>query len=317
MRKPLLLFLAIAFIFFPSFLIRAQEQTELKMGTFVTIKLQGYIWSDFDSAFNEAFLAIDNVESIASIYKNDSEISRLNEKAYREAVVVSKELFSLIKDSLALSKDSDGAFDITVGPLVKLWRGYREKKSLPYNGEIEEALSAVGYKNIIIDEPKRTVRFLKKGTSLDLSSIGKGHAVDSAVEALKRCGFHSAIVNAGGDIYCLGRKNIFSRWSIGILDPQDNARIIKRLYVSDKAVSTSGGYQQYFTYKGKDYSHIIDPRTGYPVKKNRSFSVTVTAPYCAVSNRIATATCVGGEALKNKLEGKYPSVDIIINENAA
>lgn len=296
------------------FCIKTEERTQLKMGTFVKIILRSLRWSDFDTAFREAFAAVDKVDAIASVYNRDSEVSRLNRAAHLRPVVVSDDLFTLISDSIRLNQDSDGAFDITVGPLVKLWRSYKSSKSPPPAADkINRVLSLVGYNNLILDESKKSVYFKKIGVTVNLSAIAKGYAVDRAVDALKELGFKSAIVNAGGDLYCLGKRDFFRRWRIGIADPQNKERIVKLLYLSNRAAATSGGYEQYFTYRGKDYTHLIDPRTGYP-KESRAFSVTVVAPDCTLADGIATAVSIGGESLRSKLEELYPGIEIIIED---
>ena len=292
-------------------LVRTQERTKQRIGTYVTVTLRGPFWLDFNSAFEKAFAAIDKVDSIASVYNKDSEVSGLNYAAHREAVRVSEGLFFLIKESVGLSRNSGGAFDITVAPLVDLWRYYKDRATIPSDSEIKDVLYSVGYGNIILNEFKKTVSFAKEGVSVNLSAIAKGYAVDKAIEGIKSLGFKSAIVNAGGDLYCLGKRDFINGWRIGIIDPKYKSRVIRIVNIHDKAVATSGGYEQYFTYNGKDYSHIIDPKTGYPVERSRLFSVTVIAPTCTLADGIATAVSVGGEAVKKRLKESYPGVEII------
>jgi len=273
-----------------------QERTEYKMGTFVSIRLFGFKWYKFDSAFNKAFSAIDNISNIANMYKEDSEVSRVNKIAYKSPVVVSNDLFLLIKDSKALYDASGGAFDITVAPLVELWGPYQDRDAVPDKESIQSVLHYVGSDKLVLDHQKRTVFFKKEGMKIDLSAIAKGYAVDKSIEVIKECGFSSALVNAGGDIFCLGKKDFLFSWRIGIQDPRKREGIVEILRLSDSAVATSGGYEQYFVYKDKDYTHLLHPKTGYPVESVFS-STTVIAKRCFIADAIATAVAVGGRDL--------------------
>ena len=313
-RYPIIIVVVAAvFILVATFSVKANTRTQFKMGTFVKITLRAPFWYDFDGAFDAAFSAIDNVDSIADIYDENSEISRLNKSACDKEIKVSDDLFLVIQDSIELSRISEGEFDITVGPLVKLWRPYKGRDLIPSQKGVKRALFLVGYDNIVLDEDRKTVFFEKRGMSLDLSAIAKGYAVDKAVEAIKDQGFNSAIVNAGGDLYCLGKKSFLSDWRIGIRDPVRKDDIMNVLYIADKAVATSGGHEQYFTYKGKDYTHLIHPKTGYPLE-NIFSAVTVITTKCILADGIATAVCVGGEDVKRRVEGFYPNTTILIKD---
>ncbi len=290
-----------------------RERSEYKMGTLVSIRLFGFKWSDFDSTLDKAFSAIDSVDNIANKYRENSEISRLNRTGFKAPVTVSKDLFLLIDSSKTLCKESDGAFDITVAPLVKLWKPYKSRDSIPDKESIKKALSLVGSDKLILDRQKQTVFFRKEGMEIDLSAIAKGYAVDKAVAAIRSCGFSSAMVNAGGDLFCVGKKDFFFFWRIGIQDPRNRKDLLDVLRLSDSAVATSGGYEQYFAYKNRDYTHLVHPKTGYPVESIFS-STTVITKRCMIADGIATAVSVGGEKVKNKLEDIYPEIQIITYE---
>ncbi|NQT95103.1 MAG: FAD:protein FMN transferase [Candidatus Omnitrophica bacterium] len=296
-----------------SLFAKTEIETRAKMGTFVEITLQGPKWQNFEGALDAAFSAIDKVERIASIYDKESEVSRLNQLAHVKPTVVSDELFILISDSIKLSKASDGAFDITVAPLVKLWREYRNRDSIPAVIDIDNALSHVGYNRLRLDSTEQTVFFEEKGVEIDLSAIAKGYAVDRAIEALRQKGFKSMMVNAGGDLYTFGKKNLFNKWRIGIINPKNKKGILKVLRISNEAVATSGGYEQFFTYKNKQYTHLINPKTGYPIEKIFS-SVSVIAPNCTLADGIATAVAVGGEKSRKGIKQSYPEIEIILDE---
>jgi len=311
-RSPLLfIMIPIAVVSIILFLGTTRERTQLMMGTFVRMRVNAPFWYNFDTAFKNAFAAAAEVDLMADLYEKDSQLSRLNSSDHLEPYIVSDDFFVLLKESLRLCHESDGTLDITISPLVKIWRRCRAENSLPEEEDIKRSLTLVNYKNLLLDRARKSVYFKERDMSIDLSAVAKGYAVDKAIKELKRLGVSSAIVNAGGDMYCLGKKSIFRQWSIGIASPGDNTAVEKTLYLSDRAVATSGGYEQYFTHKGKRYSHLIDPRTGYPVKGGFSY-VTVTAPNCMLADAVATAVSIGGEAVKEKFEELYPGIQIIM-----
>jgi FAD:protein FMN transferase len=295
------------------FCVRSHKRTEFKMGTFIEIYLTGFIWDNFDLAFKNAFSAIDKIEIIANTYDDKSEIGMLNKTLHDKMFVASEDLFFLIDSSKILYNQSNGVFDVTIAPLSRLWKPYIKKKIMPDTKEITEALKLVGSDKIRLDEASRSIRFLKKGMELDLSAIAKGYAVDKAIDEIKKLNFRSAMVNAGGDIFCLGRRAFIFPWRIGIKDPKDRDRIFKVINACNRAVATSGGYEQFFLHDGKYYSHLIDPRTGYPAD-NTFLSVTVIADRCFIADAIATAIFVGGQNAKDKLKVIYPDIDVITIE---
>ncbi len=280
-----------------------QTQAQSKMGTLVEITLNGPVWVDYNKIFKKAFLAIDKVEDLADRYNENSQLSIVNREGFKHPVKVDEELFYLIEQAINISKDTEGSFDITVAPLVKLWGFYKKQGGLPSEDTIKEALQAAGYDNIVLNKKDRSVYFKKDGVEIDLSAIAKGYAVDKAVEVIKQFGISSAIINAGGDVYCLGKKNIFQKWNVGIRDPMHNKKITKIIHVKDKAVATSGGYEKFFVYKGKGYSHLIDPRTGEPAQA--PCNATVVAKNCTQADALATALCIIGKEKLDYLKEKY------------
>ncbi len=306
MKKPIVIVGVIALIasvvVYP-LLNRSQKRARFKMGTVVEITLNGPIWTNFDKIFKKAFLAIDKAQNLADRYNHGSQISIVNRKAHQFPVNVDKELYNLIENAIDISRNTEGAFDITVTPLVELWGFYKKQGSSPSDAKIKEALASVGFNNIVLDREKRTVFLKKDGVGLDLSAIAKGYAVDKAAKVIKECGISSAIINAGGDIYCVGKKNIFQKWNVGIKDPDDNKKIIKVIHIRGKAVATSGGYEKFLIRQGKKYSHLIDPRTGLPTEISRN--ATVVARTCALADALATALCVLSKDKIETLKAKY------------
>ncbi len=287
----------------------SKKQAQLKMGTFIEVTLNGPAWTDFDKVFKNAFSAIDKVADLADRYNNNSQLSIVNREGFKYPVKLNKELFDLIEQAVDISKDTEGTFDITVVPLVRLWGFYEKGNSFPSEDSIKEALQAVGYDNIVLNKKNRSISFKKDGVEIDLSAIAKGYAVDKAAEAIKQSGIRSAIINAGGDVYCLGKKNIFQKWDIGIRDPIHNKKIIKVIHLEDRAVATSGGYEKFFVHEGKKYSHLIDSRTGKPTEVSRN--ATVVAKNCAQADALATALCIMGKEKVGHLKEKY-EIDVYV-----
>jgi thiamine biosynthesis lipoprotein len=199
----------------------------------------------------------------------------MNREAASRPVRVTPELFALLSDCLEYSRMSDGAFDITVGPLMKVWGFYKEEGSLPQPKDIKEALKRVGYRHVHLDPGLRTVRFARPGMDLDPGGIGKGYAVDRMVRVLKQAGVRSALVSASGSsIYGLGAPpDAPEGWPITISTPRDPSAVAAHVVLRNMSLSTSGSYEKFFWAEGRTYSHIVDPRTGYPAQGTSAVSV--------------------------------------------
>lgn len=272
------------------------EKTDLYMGTIVQIKAPLVSGEDerlVNRVIEKAFNEIGRVERLFSAFKQDSEVSKINSLHAGEVLKISAEVFDLIEKTIEYNKKTDGAFDITVKPLVDLWAGARAGQVMPSEGEIKEALAKVGSQFIALDGAKRTISFRKNGMAIDLAGVAKGYATDRAMQVLKENGVKNAIVNAGGDMHCLGSKSGTEPWIIGIQHPRDKAKVLTELKLRDKAVDTSGDYEKYFVLDGKRYSHIIDPRSGFPVGDD-VVSATAIAGDSTKADIFATALCVLG-----------------------
>lgn len=249
-------------------------------------------------------------EEKLSHFKKGSPISRLNR---RGKVRTDPEVLGLIKRSLEVSFLSSGTFDITLGPIIDIWKKAIKNKRLPKSKEIDNARKLIGWENIYIDENKGLIKFTKRGMKIDLGAIAKGFALDMAVARLRKEGITSALINAGGDIYCLGTK-YGRRWKVGLRHPRRNREITKVYPLSDKAIVTSGDYEQYFTIEGKRFSHIIDPRTGYPADSGIC-SVTVIAEEATIADALATAIFVLGEKKGLELAKKFNIKEVRISKD--
>ena len=238
-------------------------------------------------------------------YDPDSEISRLN-KTYPTPFKASQDLIAVLKLSKEIYDLTGGVFDVSQGALYNFWKQYincREQAYLfPTQEEIGRLRELGGMDNIAIDFIQKTVTIKKQGLKIDLGGIAVGYIVDKAVAKLKEKGIESALIDAGGDIYCLG-KNQGKPWKVGIRDPKKRGVFIKVEELSDQAITTSGNYEQFFDYQGKRYSHLVDPRSGSAVSAGID-SVTVISETCALADGLATAFFILGKTEADKILAK-------------
>ncbi|MEP7367090.1 MAG: FAD:protein FMN transferase [Acidobacteriota bacterium] len=247
------------------------------MGTTFTIVAYGDNRVQLETAVDLAFEEVRRIDDLLSNYKPRSEWSLVNREAANRAVRVSPELFDFLETCMQYSRQSDGAFDITVGPLVRVWGFYKGTGRLPHRAEIRGAMARVGYQNVLLDRSNQTVRFSRDGVEIDPGGIGKGYAVDRVVGVLRERGIRSALVSGGGSsIYGLGSPPGQPGWPVKIRHPRDPKESVAELMLHDLSMSTSGTSEKFFYAEGKLYSHVFDPRTGYPAQG--MLSVSVTAP---------------------------------------
>jgi FAD:protein FMN transferase len=247
------------------------------MGTTFTIVAYDDSRIRLETAVDRAFDEVERLDSMLSNYKKDSELSRVNREAGSQPVAISGELFRLLQACETFSRASDGSFDISVGPLLKVWGFYKGSGRLPHRAEIRNALARTGYKRIVLNPGKRTVMFRRPGMEIDPGGIGKGYTVDRMVKILREAGVKSALVSGGGSsIYGLGVPPGKEGWRVTIKHPKTPSQTVEELLLHDESMSTSGNYEKFFYAGGKMYSHIFDPRTGYPAEG--ILSVSVVAP---------------------------------------
>jgi thiamine biosynthesis lipoprotein len=250
----------------PGDLVRLERSFDA-MGTTYTVVAYGEDRFAVDSAIEESYEEVRRLDRMLSNYRQDSEWSLVNREAPRRPVQVSQELFDLLARCLEYSRQSEGAFDITVGPLMKLWGFYRGEGRVPHRAEIRTALGRIGWRKIELDARARTVRFTAP-VEIDPGGIGKGYAVDRMAEILRERGIRSALISAGrSSIYGLGAPPSEPRgWRVTIPDPRRRAGNAAEFYLKNMSMSTSGSSERFFTAGGRTYSHIMDPRSGYPVQ---------------------------------------------------
>ncbi|WP_040210533.1 FAD:protein FMN transferase [Clostridium polynesiense] len=237
-------------------------KTEFFMGTVVSISL--YDKKD-DSILEKAFDRVRQIESELSINKEGTEIDKVNDSAGKAPVKVSEDAFINIKKGIEYSRLTEGSFDITIGPLVKLWSIGLPEAKVPSSEEIKSTIPLIGYKDLEINESAKTVYLKKSGMKIDLGGIAKGYTADVISQILKDNGVKNALVDLGGNIYALGNNPEGRPWKIGIQNPFDSrGKIVGYVPVENKSVVTSGIYERFLEKDEKKYHHILNPFTGYP-----------------------------------------------------
>lgn len=248
------------------------------MGTEFTVVAYGAEAATLEAATEAAFEEAQRLDAMLSNYLPDSELSHVNRDAGSRPVPVSRELFDVLQKCADYSRASEGTFDITVGPLMKVWGFYKGSGHLPDRAEVRTALERVGYSRVKLDPTRRSVHFARGGTNLDLGGFGKGYAVDRMAAILRSYGVVSALVSGGSSsVYAIGCPPENRRgWITRIRDPRRADRVAASIYLKDNSLSTSGNYEKFFWAEGRLYSHIMDPRSGQPAQG--TLAVSVVAP---------------------------------------
>lgn len=281
------------------------------MGTLFTISLYASNQVVAEAAAEAAFRRIDALEEIMSDYQADSELMRLCDQPFGKPVSISADLFDVLQRSERISQLSDGAFDVTVGPYVRLWRFARKRKVLPTTAEIEAARAAVGWQKLRLDAGKRTATLLVPNMRLDLGGIGKGYSADAAMRELKGRGIHRALVAASGDI-ALGDPPPSQRgWKVGIatLGTRTN-QLAQTVLLRNAGISTSGDSEQFIEIGGVRYSHIVNPATGLGMT-NR-IQATVIGADATTTDSFDTTLCLLGANRGLALVDSLPRTGAVI-----
>ncbi len=235
---------------------------------------------------------IERIEKIISSWDPKSQTSNINRNAGIHAVKVSPELFDLISRSLEISKITDGAFDISYASMDRIWKFDGSMKRMPFEEAIKASISKVGYQNIALDRDNGTVFLARKGMKIGFGAIGKGYAADRAKDLLISKGVKAGIINASGDMNTWGRQLNGKQWTVAITNPLNKEKAFGTVPISEGAIVTSGNYEKYVVFDEERYSHIINPKTGYPCQG--ILSVTVLAPSAELADALATSIFVMG-----------------------
>jgi len=241
---------------------------------------------------NAAQGEIERIERLISSWDANSQTAEINRQAGIKPVKVAKELYDLIARSIEISKITQGAFDISYAALDPVWFFDGRMKAVPSESERLKSVQNIGFKDLVLNAKEQTVYLPKKGMKIGFGAIGKGYAADATKKLMKSLGVSSGIINASGDLTSWGKKPDGTDWQVGISNPENPAKVFSWFPVRDAAVATSGNYEKYVTLEGKQYSHIMDPRTGMPVSGIKS--VTVFAPKAELADAFATAVFIMG-----------------------
>ncbi len=292
---------------------KVYRETRFLFDTEVYIEAYGGASSeDVQQAGERAMEQIATLDQAANFYAADSEITMLNEAAGLETVALSEDTFALLERALEIAELTNGAFNPAVGPFVELWQTAKTDGVLPTEEEVALLLPLADYKKIELDAAQRTAFLQEEGMSVDLGAIAKGFAVERAVEILQEGGVESAIVRAGGNVYALGEKPDGTSWRVGIRNPFQLDETIKFVELHNQAVDTSAIYEQNFSINGKEYGHIIDPRTGYPAEGTASSTIITTSP--SLADALSTAVFILGHEEGAALIETIPETESFIIE---
>lgn len=285
---------------------------ERHMGVLVKLTVYSEDKAAANKAAREAFDRIAEFDRIMSDYNPESELRQLCDNAKPgEAVKVSEELFFILEESQKVSEKSNGAFDVTVGPVVRLWRRARRQNELPDADRLHEAMKAVGYQKVKLDKTARSVTLTHPGMRLDLGGIGKGYAGDAALEVFKKHNLPHAMIAVAGDVVLGDAPPGQAGWRVGIAPLENENGLPDRiLELNNAAVSTSGDAFQFVEINGKRYSHIVDPKTGLGLTMRSS--VTVIAPTGTKADSLASAVSVLGPDAGLKLIESTPKTETLI-----
>lgn len=281
------------------------------MGTLIVITAWTVDEAAAEKAFEQAFDELDRLEAVLTVWRKDSDVSRINAEAGKKAVKVSEDTVACVKRALELAKVTEGKFDVTFGALAGLWKfDHDQDDKIPDDAEIKRRLPFVGFEYIELDEAKRTVRITKEGVRLHLGGIGKGYGVDRAVAMIKARGIDDFMVQAGGDLYVSGKRG-GRPWRVGVRDPRGpRDAFFAAAEVTDATFSTSGDYERFFTEGGVRYHHILDPDLGRPARGTRS--VTIMAKDAVTADALSTGIFILGAEKGMKIVEALDGVGAVI-----
>ena len=280
----------------------AVSRTQVAMGTLVEIQVRGLPREKADEAINAAFAEVRRVDTLFSTYQDESPVRKLN-RGSDTLVEVPAEVYALMLRCDTLWRNTGGAFDVAVEPLVRAWGFDGEAPAVPSDSALAEALARSGWRHVALESDNLIRK--SPGAGVNFGAVAKGYAVDRAVEVLRGLGAIDALVNAGGEIRATGGD-----WDVGIQHPRSPSELLTVLDLKGKAVATSGDYEKYFEIDGTRYHHIFDPATGRPARGCRS--VTVIAGDDVTADALATAVFVMGTEHGMEFLKQYPDIEALI-----
>lgn len=287
------------------------ERVRVAMGSELRLTAASVDEATAVAAFDAVFGEVDRLESLMSVWREGSDIQRLNAAAGIEPVVVSPEVREVLEIARQVSEETGGVFDITFGALTGLWKfDHDQDNVVPDHAEVQRQLSFVNYRNLIVDAAAGTAFLERKGMRVHLGGVGKGYAVDRAARLLRERGLRDFMIQAGGDLY-VGGKHAARPWTLGIRDPRGPVdRSFATIELSDGTLSTSGDYERFFMKDGRRYHHILDLRTGEPARLCRS--VTLVTARAVLADALAKAVFILGPEEGLALIERLPAVEGVI-----
>mgnify|MGYP003667910323 FL=1 len=294
--------------------LQAQDVAERR-----TVKLMGsrfditMVASDSITAnayIDDAVAEIKRIETLISSWNPDSQTSLINKNAGIKPVVVDQELIDLILRAIQISKITNGAFDISYASVDKVWRYDGTMTHKPTAEEISNSIAKIGYQNILVDKDAKTVYLKLEGMKIGFGAIGKGYAADKTRKLLIGKGVKAGIINASGDLTTWGKQPDGKDWMVGITNPLNKDHVFSWFPIIDAAVATSGNYEKFVEFDGVKYSHIIDPRTGYP--STGLTSVTIFAKSAELCDALATSVFITGVEVGLDMINQLKGVECII-----
>jgi thiamine biosynthesis lipoprotein len=287
----------------------AAQTTHCAMGTVMTHKAFGRHAEDGLAAVCRE---IARIEGLLSRFFPDSDVSRVNRSAGIRSEKVSPETYEVLSQAVDFSRSSAGCFDVTIGPLVALWKTATESSAAPDDSSIRQALALVNYRDLVLDPVAMTAGLRHAGQSVDLGGIGKGFAGDRILEVFRKRGVSSAYSNLGGNVITVGARPDGSPWQIGIQHPRQENALLGSVAVVNQTVVTSGDYQRYFIdCQGKRRHHILNPATGYP-SESGLISVSIVAGQSVMADALSTTLFVAGMETGLQLLSNFPQTEAIL-----
>jgi thiamine biosynthesis lipoprotein len=259
---------------------------------------------------NAAIEEVKRIENLISDWIPTTQISTVNNNAGIQPVKVDIEVYELVERALKISKLTDGAFDISYASMDRIWKFDGSMKKMPSKDEIKKSVEKVGYQNVILNLKDTTIFLKNKGMKIGLGGIGQGYIADKIKELLKLKDCESGLVNVSGDISTWGKQLDGKPWTIGIINPMNKNKVFATFPLEDTAVETSGSYEKYVSFNGKRYSHIIDPRTGYPA--TGIVSISVFAKQTEMADALATGIFVMGVEIGLDFVNQIKGLECII-----
>lgn len=259
---------------------------------------------------NKGIAEVKRIENLISDWIPTTLISEINRNAGIRPVKVTQELYDLVERAIKISEITSGAFDISYASMDKIWKFDGSMKAMPTEEAIQKSVAKIGYKKIILDAQERTIFLKDAGMKLGLGGIGQGYIADKVYELLQSNGCQSGLINVSGDIKAWGKQPNGELWTVGIINPVNKNKVFATFPLDNSAVETSGNYEKYVTFNGKRYSHIIDPRTGYPA--SGVVSVSIFAKQTEVADALATGIFVLGVEVGLNLVNQRKGIGCII-----